>query len=243
MAFVHPNPMDQSCWLYQMAHFSTWFTTIGIDLPGYGRSPSASAGLTMADVAQACWEAVDQVTDRPTILVGLSVGWNVVLQMANLRPRQTPAVVLSGAGYFPVKEFVPRRIAAYREQGIAYRYAYTLEDFSPAFRETPLAHYFARLFSERNAWADVETIVAMFRALGTPDPDWLFEGITMPCLIITGSEDSSHRGAFELQRRIAGCELHTIEGAGHACNLEQPWEFDAALQRFLERHGLMGAVA
>ena len=39
MAFVHPNPMDQSCWIYQMAHLSTWFRCIGIDIPGYGRSP------------------------------------------------------------------------------------------------------------------------------------------------------------------------------------------------------------
>ena len=23
MAFVHPNPMDQSCWLFQMAHLFT----------------------------------------------------------------------------------------------------------------------------------------------------------------------------------------------------------------------------
>ena len=25
MAFVHPNPMDQSCWIFQMAHLSTWY--------------------------------------------------------------------------------------------------------------------------------------------------------------------------------------------------------------------------
>ena len=24
MAFVHPNPMDQSCWIFQMAHMSAW---------------------------------------------------------------------------------------------------------------------------------------------------------------------------------------------------------------------------
>ena len=24
MAFVHPNPMDQSCWIFQMAQMSTW---------------------------------------------------------------------------------------------------------------------------------------------------------------------------------------------------------------------------
>src|SRR4051794_21815024 len=25
MVFVHPNPMDYNCWLYQMPRFSTWF--------------------------------------------------------------------------------------------------------------------------------------------------------------------------------------------------------------------------
>jgi pimeloyl-ACP methyl ester carboxylesterase len=57
MAFVHPNPMDQSCWIFQMAHMSTWFRCIAIDIPGYGRSPTADAGLTMSDLAESCWGA------------------------------------------------------------------------------------------------------------------------------------------------------------------------------------------
>ena len=60
IVFVHPNPMDQSCWIYQLAHFSTWYRCIAIDIPGYGRSPKATRGLTMDDMAQACWEAVDE---------------------------------------------------------------------------------------------------------------------------------------------------------------------------------------
>jgi Alpha/beta hydrolase family len=75
MAFVHPNPMDQSCWIFQMAHMSTWFRCIAIDIPGYGRSPKARDGLTMRDMAEGCWEAIEtEFPKEPAILVGCSVG-------------------------------------------------------------------------------------------------------------------------------------------------------------------------
>ena len=64
IAFVHPNPLDHSCWVYQMDHFSTWYRCVGVDLPGYGKSPTAQPGLTVADMAEACWEAMDQVNGR-----------------------------------------------------------------------------------------------------------------------------------------------------------------------------------
>jgi pimeloyl-ACP methyl ester carboxylesterase len=242
MVFVHPNPMDHTCWIYQMARFSTWFRTIGIDIPGYGRSPTASPGLTMQDIAQACWEAVDEVADEPCVLAGLSVGVHVVLHMAVQRPEQTLALIMTGSGYYPVKEFAAKRIQQYSEQGVAFRRQHAFEDYSPAFRETEYAKYFANLFMERNDTADAATIVEQFRALAEPDPDWLFE-IEAPSLMITGSEDTAHQAAFALQERLRGSELVTMEGAGHACNMERPWEWDAIALEFLRKHGLLAPAA
>ena len=35
---VHANPFDHNLWMYQIAHFSTYFKVIAIDIRGYGRS-------------------------------------------------------------------------------------------------------------------------------------------------------------------------------------------------------------
>ena len=239
IAFIHPNPMDQSCWIFQMAHLSTWYRCISIDIPGYGRSPKADAGLTMGDMAEACWEAIDDAfAAENAILVGCSVGSAIAPHMYHRHPDRTPAMVLSGTGYNPGKPFAKTRIEAYAAKGADYRWEYTFQDLSPSFRATPLAHYFAELFTERNDHADVETIIHQFEAMLEPEPDDHHAGIACPTIILTGSEDNSHQRAFALQERIPDCELKILPGAGHACQLEQPWLFDRFMIDFLTRHGL-----
>jgi pimeloyl-ACP methyl ester carboxylesterase len=243
MAFVHPNPMDQSCWLYQMAHMSTWYRCIAIDIPGYGRSPKADPGLTMDDMAQACWEAIDDATPgESAILVGCSTGSAIIPHMYHLRPEETAALIFSGTGYRPVRD-MSWRIEGYRKYGADYRWEFTFDDLSAAFRATPVAHYFADLFTERNELADPASIIYQFEALQEPLPDGLHSEISCPTIILTGSEDNAHPRARALQERIPGCELKILPGAGHACYLEQPWLFDRFMLDFLRSHDLFPGLA
>ena len=244
IAFIHPNPMDQSCWIYQMAHFSSWYRCIGIDIPGYGRSPTGEVGMTVADMADACWEAIDEaVGSEPAILVGCSTGSRIAPWMFHRQPERTLALVLSGTGHSTLKDFIARDIHGYAEKGPEYRREYTYRDLSPEFGETEMAEYFANLFCERNEWVDVNTIIEQFLALGRLDPPGFHAAITAPTMILTGSKDGAHERAFALRERIPNCELYTLEGAGHACMMEKPWEFDREMRRFLAKHGLFTGTA
>jgi pimeloyl-ACP methyl ester carboxylesterase len=239
MLFVHPNPYDRSAWLYQMAHFSTWFQTMAVDLPGFGRSPKATPGLTMAEIAEACWHMVDEISQDPAILVGCSTGSTAVAHMAVQQPERTLALILPGAGYRPIKHGVLENLAHYEAGGLAYRAEHAPVNFSPGFRSSSLGQYFLNMFLERNDTADIETVVALFLASSQPDPEGLHSAITAPALIISGTEDNTRSASFELHKRIAGSEHVTIEGTGHACFMEQPWEVDGHIIEFLKRHGLL----
>lgn len=245
MLFVHSSPLDHSCWVYQTDHLSTWYRCLSVDLPGYGKSATAQPGLTIADLAAACWEVLDEVAPgEQAIVVGESVGWHVVMHMANQQPGRTSAIIMSGCAYNPEPRPGPDNIPDFVERGMGAREPKITGLYSPAFRDTDLARYFTHSFVQRNRLGDAQSIIEVLRALGPRprDPEWLFDGAKAPALIITGSEDGSHKGAFALQKRIPGCELVTIEGAGHACNLEKPWEWDVHALRFLAKLGLFDAA-
>lgn len=243
MLFVHPNPLDASAWMYQMAHFSSWFRCIAVDIPGYGHSPRASDGLTLSDLAQACWEVIDEtVQGEPAVLVGCSAGTLIVTEMSRLRPSSTRALVLSGTGLWPEADWallMRSRITSFSARGISFRFGYVLEGFGQSFRETPMARYLAEVFASRDHIADVNSILRQFAAISRPLSGGFFASVSSPTLILSGSEDNSNAFASALQAAIPDCELRVLAGAGHTCHLDRPWEFDGLMIDFLRRREIL----
>jgi pimeloyl-ACP methyl ester carboxylesterase len=237
LLFVHPNPMDASCWTFQMAHLSDRFRTIAVDLPGYGRSPSWQGPFDLDEVAAACWTVLDEESSSPVAIVGCSVGAHVAMRMAVQRPDGLRALALSGTGHHPVgqpKGFASRRRAAFEDEGLAYRRRYLRENFSSGFRDTAIARWFEELCLARGP-GDLSTILALFDAASAPDPEGFHDGLQLPVLVMGGGEDKSHRRAAGLVDQLPDAEVVTLAGAGHACHVEQPWEYDRHLLDFLER--------
>lgn len=234
MVFLPPNPLDGSAWAFQVAHFSTWFRTLAVDLPGYGHSPRLRSPVTMAGLADAVWDAATAAGIDRAIVAGVSIGSALALHMRRLDPDRTIAIIMSGYGYSPEKDFAQRRIRGYRRGGLGYRRDHLREGFSPHFGTTALGSYLEGIAEDRAGLVDVASIVRLFEAHGQPDPEGLLD-VHCPALILAGSADYAIERARALHERITGSELSVIEEAGHACNLERPWDWDARALEFIRR--------
>ncbi len=70
--------------------------------------------------------------------------------------------------------------------------------------------------------------------LGVTEPIWhRLEEITVPTLVVCGSEDPSYADdARPMAERLPRCLLEMVEGAGHPIVLERPGKLITAMQRF-----------
>jgi 3-oxoadipate enol-lactonase len=239
MAFMHSTPDDLRFWMHQTAHFSAWYRCIAIDAAGYGRSPAPLPGVTLADQAEAHWEAIDRVSSGPVILHGNSMGSATARIMAAQRPERTAALIISGTGYSTnMREVQERWKKRYIEEGLPLRHFQVLDHFCDEKKKDPYVLNYAKMVDELNNFSTIPSIVAMNEALIEWGSDEIMAKIKAPTLIVTGTLDRSHAGVPELQKRIKGSEVRNMEGAGHANNFEKPWEYDAHCIEFLKKLGL-----
>jgi pimeloyl-ACP methyl ester carboxylesterase len=226
--------------MFQTARFSAWYRTISIDLAGYGRSPNVHSGVTLDDQARACWDAIDRVSPEPVIIQANSIGASVATHMANQKPERVLALVLSGTGYGTSAEVMWKWVERYRQEGIGLRHEQLLDHFSEAAQQHPLVRHYADMVVELNNAGTNESIVAMneANARSRPRPEAFYDALTMPMLVVSGTEDRTFASAEALHRRIAHSEFAAIDKVGHACNFEAPWEYDRICIDFLRRHGL-----
>ena len=85
------------------------------------------------------------------------------------------------------------------------------------------------------------------RAAGTGRmvPLWrTMETIRMPVLLVVGKRDEKFlETASAMKKRIRGCLLVEVEGAGHCVHVEKPDKFADLVERFVEdRQAMVGAA-
>jgi 3-oxoadipate enol-lactonase len=228
MVLVHANPFDHDLWLYQTAHFSTWFKVVGIDIRGYGRSSKVTRPYALMDMAD-------------DVLGGCSVGSGIAIMLGLEHPKLFDAIILVGGNSASSSRY-QSRIDGYRKDLGDYHIKHMRELVAPAFAESPLGRHLLNLWVEREPRLKGEAIAQVFMAGNHTDNTERLPTMRVPTLVINGEFDHSLPAGQLTASLVPGAVHKVLPGTGHACCLEDPAGFDALVIDFLQSHKLMPAL-
>lgn len=238
LVLIHAIPFDHTLWLYQMARFSTWFRVIAVDLRGFGRSAKVTDAYDFEEMANDVLGVMSDEGVDKAVVMGCSIGSKLALLLGGLYPERFSAVIQVGGNSGP-QDF-DKRIEGYANEPFPpYRREHLRFGNREGFGDEKLGAYLHDMFSERDPWHDPKAICAVFGALSKGDARPYLAGYKPPTLIINGEFDNARPRGEETAKLIPGARHRILEGAGHACMIEDPAGFDALVIDFLDDNGLM----
>ncbi len=238
MIFVHANPFDNTLWTYQIAHFSTWFRVISIDIRAYGRSDKPTTTYSLKDM---CDDVVAVMKDSGTeraILCGCSVGSSIALLLGLDRPDLFDAVILVG-GNSSASSRYQQRIDGYTRDLSNYHLKHMHLLVQPEFAASRLGAYLLNRYVERQPRLDGYAIAEVFKAANSTSTIDRLGSMRPPTLVINGEFDHSRPAGEETARLIPGAVHKVLPGTNHACCLEDPAGFDELVMNFLKKRKLL----
>jgi 3-oxoadipate enol-lactonase len=238
--FLHGLGWDHRLWLPALARYRDRYRAIAGDTRGHGGSDKPAGPYRIAQFAADWRAALTAIAATPCCLVGLSQGGMVAQQIAVDAPDLVAALVLVSTACRETADSaanMAERLAKMRAMGAAAGAEIAARAiFSPAFRAAS-PDYLANFLAERAAQPQ-EPLIAAMAAISGFDMRSGLAALDVPTLVVAGSADALTTPATvrEVADHIPGAEYVEMEGPGHIIPVEQPGEFHALIDRFLEAH-------
>lgn len=255
LLFVHGLSSNMAAWNKNLATLKEGFTTIAIDLPGYGKSSKSTNHYSMADYACFINEFIRKKELKNVSLIGHSMGGQVAIHTVLKHPENFERLILiAPAG---IETFTPQEANVLKTSYTAEMVENATEDqirnnFKMNFYEFPADAEFmvkdriamkgASDFKEHSKII-INNIAAM---LDEPVLEDLNE-IKIPVLMIFGKEDALIPNRYfhpdqnlltlsqTAKNQLPQLEVKIIEKAGHFVNFEKAAEVNREIEDFMKR--------
>jgi 3-oxoadipate enol-lactonase len=241
MVLVHANPFDHDLWMYQTAHFSTWFKVVGIDIRGYGRSTKVTTPYALKDMCDDVVGVMKDLGIGRAVLGGCSVGSGIAIMLGLDHPDLFEAIFLVG-GNTGASDRYQGRIDGYRKDLGDYHIRHLRDLVAPAFAGSRLGQHLLNMWVEREPRLKGEAIAQVFMAGNHTDNRARLPTMKVPTLVINGEFDNSLAAGTRTASLVPGAVHHVLPGTGHACCIEDPAGFDRLVLDFLRARGLVPAL-
>lgn len=227
IVFIHGTRATRAFWTPQTAELAGEFRTVAVDLPGHGTR--ADEPFSLAAAADVVIRAIDADGRGRAIVVGLSLGGYVAMEVAARSPGRVRGLVLAGATAEPV--------GLVRLPYLAF--AWGLDTFSGPRVDAASRWFFEHRFAPSIAGPIVEAGfwplggAAAVRAVSRERFRPRLAAYPGRTIILNGEWDLPFRlGAASFARSAQHPQRVVLRGASHLSNLERPATFNAVIRRF-----------
>lgn len=229
IVLVHGTRLTRASWTAQVASLSDAYRVVAMDLPGHG--VLADRPFTIRAAADELERVIAEAAGGRAVVVGLSLGGYIAMDLAARRPDAVRALVLSGATQEPIGlrarpylalAWIIERLDR-RGLGVLNRWFFRTR--YPASIADPII---AGGFHGPGGSAALRALVGERfapRLAAYPGPVLILNG-DLDVLFRVGA-----RGFASVARDVRRVRL---QGATHLANLDRPEAFSLAVRRFVE---------
>ena len=237
--FIHGFPLNKSMWDLQLEALRDEYRVIAYDLRGHGDSEAGVEDFSMDLFASDFVSFMDSLNIRKAAVCGFSMGGYIALNAVGKYPERFDALILSDTQYIAdtpeVREKRLLSIENIKKTGLEnYAHESVKNLFAPVSlisKETEID-----LVKEMIVNTSKQSIFNSLHALATrKETTAILAGIKIPVLILVGEEDriTPVEMAESMHSKINGSQLNIIEHAGHLSNMENPFEFNYQIRKFI----------
>lgn len=253
---------DGYIWRYLRPALERRCRVVHFHYRGHGSSerPDDDATLTLEQCARDAWSVLDAVQAERAILIGHSMGVQVILEAAHLHPQRVQALVpICGAFERPLDTFQGSDVGARvlpLLTGALFRFPERLRHFwQRAMVPSEFAFWMATATEINARMIRRDDFLPYLRHMARMDPVVFLtylqsvadhsarpylRHLPAPTLVVAGDRDGFTPGRLsaELARLLPDAELCTIPAGSHAAPLELPELVELRLEAFSRRRGL-----
>jgi pimeloyl-ACP methyl ester carboxylesterase len=252
---------DGFIWPYVIDHFCDHFQIVRWHYRGHGRSdtPEDFSRLSIEDLCKDLEAVLDALEIEEAILLGHSMGAQVILQSYESFPERIRALI-------PVCGTYARPLDTFKNTDLLARALPYLEKMANAAPNvfqgiwntvvnTQLSYMLAHLtelnaalvngedfrpYLEHTAMMNVQVYVTMLHHLAEHSAEHILPTIEVPTLVVASEFDSFTPldRSQAMHEMIAGSDMIILPGASHAGPIELPDTVIGAIEKFLIQHDL-----
>lgn len=234
LLFVPGLSMPGWIWEKQLDYFSKNYTVVAMDPRSQGDSPQTSEGQYQKARAGDIKAVVDQLQLKPVILIGWSLAVSeAVAYLSEFGSDGIAGIVLVDgfAGLYPNSPSL-NMMFDYWSKFQLNRIPNTQDFVEGMFHQPQSKEYLTKL-TNASFRTPTSTLMALIYNLIIIDYRPTLPSIKVPALVIT-VDKPWQQDVKEMQEKIPNSKLVIIPEAAHAVFVDQPEQFNSALDKFFE---------